>query len=141
MIDNLFNDCYIINADEYDDKYGIKIYNTKGEIKKKINYDNYTYYFVSIYNYEFSIAIYHDNVKNYYERKAFIIDSNDKGIGETNIILSFSKEEILKYYEMKLHNIKEILENKKIQLNKSLVIIEEQKHVLYNYPEKLFLKV
>lgn len=141
MIDNLFNDCYIINADEYDDKHGIKIYNTKGEIKKKINYDNYIYYIVRIYNYEFSIAIYHDNIKNYYERKAFIIDSNDKGIGETNIILSFSKEEILKYYELKLHNIKEILENKKIQLNKSLVIIEEQKHVLYNYPEKLFLKV
>lgn len=129
-------ECFIILPQEFNGN--TKIYKGYPKILKEDIKEDYIYYIFDFCNCEFGIHLKNDDLHKVYHKSAFIKD-NSETIGETRIIFSLSKENILKFYENKLNEIEEILNIKKQQLSESIKAISDQKIMLYNKSESLFV--
>lgn len=147
----MFNKCYIMFPDFYDDKTGMKIYEVYNlEVIEEYKTDIYDIYGLKLNNIyfetfnvsiSFNIMILKDksSLNKIHNRKAYICKNDNDCIANTNIIFAFNKDIILKYYEEKLNEIENVLEEDKIKLEESIKAVKDQQEVLHNNPEKLFV--
>jgi hypothetical protein len=135
---NLNKTFYLLDLSSYNDE--IIIYKGKPEIIKNNISVNYNEYVIKMHNYVFEIHTLKESNKSLFKciSKIYKNELLEEEIGTTKIIFSSDEEEILKYYELQLQCISEILRNKKIQLEKNIKNVEYQKHILYTNPKNLF---
>lgn len=137
-IDKFDNVCYLMFPELYNN--GMEIYEIKPEIIKINDNGAYKTYTLKIEDIIFKgiifdIIIYNDDKYNIFKKvQKFNINNEISGL------FSFNKEDMLKYYEKMLIDSKNKLDKKLEELNKSIKIIEDQKHILYTKPETLFVK-
>lgn len=137
-IDKFDNVCYIMFPELYNK--GMEIYEIKPEIIKVNDNEEYKTYTLKIEDtifkgIIFDIIIYNDDKYNIFKKvQKFNITNGISGL------FSFNKEDILKHYEKMLIDSRNRLDKKLEELNRSIKIIENQKHVLYTKSETLFVK-